>query len=99
MTNDADATIRVSGYLDVPADRLDVVAATLPEHVRLTRAEPGCVEFHAEFDADTPGRIQVRERFVDRAAFEAHQGRTRASDWARVSEGIVRHLRVVENDR
>jgi len=72
-----------------PAD-LALVLAALPEHVRLTRAEPGCLEFRVEQDADAPQVFHVRERFRDQAAFDAHQARARASDWGRLSAHIPR---------
>jgi quinol monooxygenase YgiN len=36
------------------------------------------------------------EEFADRAAFEAHQARTGASDWARETAGITRDYRTWE---
>jgi len=86
--------IRLTGYIDVPADRLDAVSEALVEHLRLTRAEPGCESFDV-----TPaggGRLAVDELFVDRAAFEAHQARSAASEWAQVSAGLERSYRIEE---
>lgn len=71
-----------------------IVRAHLPEHIRLTRAEPGCEMF-----AVTPaGSLvwDVAERFADRAAFDAHQARTRASDWGRATAGIARDFTLRE---
>ena len=67
----------------------DRVRAALPEHIRLTRAEPGCLSFEVTPSAD-PRIWTVAERFVDAAAFEAHQTRSAASPWARETEGIPR---------
>ncbi|PRY26286.1 quinol monooxygenase YgiN [Aliiruegeria haliotis] len=89
--------VSLSGHIDIPADRLQEIAAALPEHIRLTRAEPGCVHFDVTPDADVPGRYIVSERFASRAAFEAHQARTRASDWGRISAGIPRHFEISED--
>jgi len=65
------------------------VRAALPEHVRLTRAEPGCLSFDVT-PTDDPLVWEVAETFIDPAAFEAHQARAGASDWARETAGIER---------
>ncbi|MBZ5734675.1 antibiotic biosynthesis monooxygenase [Nocardioides sp. TRM66260-LWL] len=71
------------------------VARHLPEHVALTRAEPGCREFVVErIGATTSWRVQ--ERFVDRAAFEAHQRRVAASTWGRATAHVERRYTVSE---
>ena len=80
----------LQGHIDVPADRLAAVRAALPEHIRLTRTEPGCLRFDVTELADPPGRFLVDEAFTDAAAFDAHQTRTAASDWARISAGLQR---------
>lgn len=72
-----------------------VVRAHLPEHLRLTRAEPGCLTFEVAA-TDDPLVWQVDERFTGRAAFEAHQARTRASAWGRATAGIRREFTVSE---
>lgn len=78
------------------AAELDLIRRYLPEHIRLTRAEPGCLSF-AVVQSDDPLIWQVAEQFVDRAAFEAHQARTRASAWGRATAGIVREFEVRED--
>ena len=57
----------------------DRVAALLPEHIRLTRSEPGCLRFEVVRSMADPVRFAVYETFTDRQAFDAHQARTRAS--------------------
>ena len=88
--------IRLTGYIHVPANRLDAVTAALPEHIALTRAEPGCLSFEVTPDPDHPGRFSVAELFTDRAAFDAHQARAGASHWAEVTAGIPRHYTIEE---
>ncbi|KIC48687.1 putative quinol monooxygenase [Tateyamaria sp. ANG-S1] len=65
------------------------VRAALPEHMRLTRAEPGCIRFDV-VPTDDPLVWTVSEAFTDQAAFEAHQARAGASDWAQQTAGIAR---------
>ena len=71
------------------------VRAHLPEHVRLTQAEPGCTAFVVQ-PTDDPLIWSLNETFINRAAFEAHQTRTKASLWARETTGIARDFRTWE---
>ncbi len=84
----------LTGHIDVPADRLEQITAALPEHIRLSRAEPGCQRFEVVAHPTIPGRFIVSERFTDRAAFEAHQARTLAWDWGRGDAGLPPHVEV-----
>ncbi|SMP12616.1 putative quinol monooxygenase [Shimia sagamensis] len=86
--------IKLTGYIDVPADRLTTVMEALPLHIALTRAETGCLSFEVTEDPTVQGRFLVAERFTNRASFEAHQTRTKASDWATVTDGIPRHYQI-----
>jgi len=49
--------IRLTGHLDVPADRFAGIRAALPEHIRLTRAEPGCEVFEVTPSPRDPARL------------------------------------------
>lgn len=86
--------VRLTGHIDVPPDRLEAICAALVDHIRLSRAEPGCLSFDVQPCKQVPGRFLVAERFVDAATFEAHQTRTKASDWGRISAGIPRSYSV-----
>ena len=68
------------------------VRTHLPEHLRLTRAEPGCLRFTVE-PTDDPMVWQVEEAFTDAAAFGHHQARSRESRWAAATAGIRRVFR------
>lgn len=72
-----------------------LIRAHLPDHIRLSRAEPGCLTFDVAQIA--PLIWEVRESFTDRAAFDAHQTRTRASDWYRLTAGIARQYQITED--
>jgi quinol monooxygenase YgiN len=69
------------------------VRAHLPDHIRLTRAEPGCLRFDV-VQTDDPLVWQVDETFADRAAFDAHQARTQGSTWAQETAGIARDFHI-----
>jgi quinol monooxygenase YgiN len=88
-------TLRVNGFLigdsQAEADRLQPL---LDEHVRLTRAEPGCLSFEVTRVEDDPARFRLREAFRDRPAFEAHQVRTRASRWFAESQSLRRDFKI-----
>ncbi len=88
--------IQLTGYIDVPADRLDQVSAALPEHIRLTCAETGCISFDVTPSPEVAGRFDVAEVFADRNSFDAHQQRAGATNWAKVTKGITRHYQIVE---
>lgn len=75
------------------ADEAAVVAARLPEHRALSRAEPGCLSFEVRATAD-PLVWSVEERFTDAAAFRTHQQRVVASAWGRATAGMKRRYEV-----
>lgn len=71
-------------------DESDRVAGLLPDHIRLTRTEPGCLVFEVIRSMSDPMRFAVREVFACQADFEAHQARARASLWGTSTKGIPR---------
>lgn len=83
-------TVTLSGYILVPAARLEAIRMALPEHIRRTREEAGCLSFDVVEDPHHPGTFTVAEEFVDANAFRAHQARVRSSDWGEISAGIPR---------
>ncbi|MCF6316491.1 MAG: antibiotic biosynthesis monooxygenase [Marinosulfonomonas sp.] len=88
--------IGLTGYIDVPEDRLEEITAALPDHIRLTRLEAGCVSFNVTPDPDHAGRFNVAEVFANRADFDLHQSRTKSSKWARITQGIPRSYTISE---
>lgn len=90
MADTLDQRVFLTGFIDVPADRLEDVRAALPTHIALTKAEEGCLSFDVVEDQITPGRFTVSEVFVNQHAFDAHQQRTKASEWFLTTQGIPR---------
>ncbi len=88
--------IELKGYIVVPAADLAAVEQALPQHIALTRAEPGNLSFEVTADEQTPRRFNVHETFVDRAAFDAHQARVKESEWGRITQHVERHYEVEE---
>lgn len=80
--------IRLTGTLTCAPVEAATVRDALPEHIRLSRAEPGCLAFDVTETA--PGVFTLAERFTDRAAFDAHQARTRASKWWQATGHMAR---------
>ena len=93
MTKIDAGEVRLSGWL-VCATEAEAggVRAHLPDHLALTRAEPGCLSF--QVTEAGPLTWRVEERFRDGAAFDAHQARTRASAWYAATAGIRRQYQV-----
>lgn len=94
MSESDTLKVFLHGYIDVPNDRLETVKSALPEHVALTRAETGCINFEVVQCDKVHGRFIVSEIFLDQAAFDAHQERTRSSDWFKTTRGIPREYSI-----
>lgn len=63
----------------------------LPQHVTLTRAEPGNLRFDLA-QQDDPMIWRLDEVFADAEAFAAHQTRTKASPWGIASQDLGREF-------
>ena len=70
-----------------------IIAACLPEHIELTRAESGCLSFEVAA-TDDPLTWIVEEHFASEAAFAAHQARVTGSEWGRSTAGIERRYEI-----
>nr|WP_290808537.1 antibiotic biosynthesis monooxygenase [Herbiconiux sp.] len=70
-----------------------IVAAHLPEHIELTRAERGCLSFEVAA-TDDPFVWTVEERFASDDAFATHQARVTGSEWGRSTAGIERQYEI-----
>ena len=75
---------------------LEMVKTYLPEHIRLSRAEPGCLKFEVTQGED-PMVWHLDEAFKDAKAFEAHQTRTKATIWAEKSAHLARDFQRVDH--
>ena len=87
-------TLHLSGKLVCASeDEVETIQKYLPDHIRLTRAEPGCLSFQVEQTSD-PLVWRVEECFIDQDAFALHQARTRASDWWAATAKIKRDYEI-----
>ncbi len=87
----------LKGFILVPERDLYAVTHELINHTRLTKLEPGCLEFRVTQSKSVATRFDVYEEFVDKAAFEAHQQRIKSSTWAEVSANVTRHYQIIES--
>lgn len=91
------ARLRLTGFLRCRTlDEADRIVPYLDDHIRLTRAEPGCLEFEVLRSAADPACFAVSETYVDAAALDAHRARAAGTIWARVTAGIPRDYTVTE---
>ena len=66
--------IIVAGHLRVAASDRERFVTLSAEAVGLARAAPGCRDFAVSADAVDPERVNVFERWEDRAALSAFRG-------------------------
>ena len=94
MSEDINSkTVRLTGRLIcASAAEVEIVRRHLPEHIRLSRVEPGCLSFEV-VQGDDPLVWHLAERFTDKPAFEAHQARTRSSAWHKATAHVRRDYR------
>ena len=62
----------VGGTFEFDADRRDLFLASRSEMMRVSRAEPGCLEYTFAADPLDPGRVVLFERWTDQDALDAH---------------------------
>ncbi len=84
----------LSGYLDVPDGDIATVEAHLPTHIRLSRAEVGCISFNVCLDPQNPNVYLVDEEFATQTAFDAHQARVKSSEWGLATMHLHREYKI-----
>ena len=71
------------------------LAAARADAAQSLANEAGCLQFDVFVDrAAHPTRVMFYEVYADRAAFDAHQTRTRATDWWAATAAIRRDFRI-----
>ncbi|MEO1919544.1 MAG: putative quinol monooxygenase [Paracoccaceae bacterium] len=86
--------VTLSGYLDVPDADIAIVEKHLSIHILLSRAEYGCISFDVRPDPNNSNRYLVDEEFTTQAAFDAHQTRTKASEWGTATAHLHRKFSI-----
>jgi len=63
----------LEGTLVLKQGALEASKALFSDFAKACNLEEGCLEFSFSVDVTNPDLLNLRERFVDVAAFEAHQ--------------------------
>jgi|GEM_PF-198376 len=88
--------VALSGHLTCKdMDQMLLALDLLPNHVNLSRAEPGNLRFDLSQTED-PMIWRLDELFADAEALAAHQARTKDSPWGQRSQAISRAFDRVE---
>src|SRR6476661_7650583 len=62
----------VGGTFEFDPDKRDLFLASRTQMMRVSRAEPGCLEYTFAADPLDPGRVVLYERWTDQDALDAH---------------------------
>jgi len=85
--------VYAKGTIVLPAENADMILTQWDQHVRLSRAENGCVRFDYSVSDDRT-TITLDEKWRDKHAFAAHAARTRLSPWADQSASLTRDIQI-----
>ena len=88
--------VTLKGFILIPESDLELVKTELVNHTRLTLEETGCITFSVIQSPENPLRFDVYEEFLDKASFELHQQRVKASHWGKVTVNVERHYEILE---
>ncbi|WP_217514480.1 putative quinol monooxygenase [Vibrio metschnikovii] len=88
--------VTLKGFILVPESDLELVKNELVNHKRLTLEEIGCITFSVTENSENPLPFDVYEEFTDKAAFEHHQKRVKASNWGKVTVNAERYYEIFE---
>ena len=94
VTEVPNSRVILEGYIVVSDGDLPQVLKELPNHIKLTKEEEGCLSFSVLQRPSEPNAFDVFEEFADRTAFDAHQRRVRRSVWGEVTANVERHYKV-----
>lgn len=86
--------VQLEGYIVVPEADIGRVLMELPNHIRLTLAEKGCMAFAVTRRINEPNYFDVYEVFESEASFEAHQKRVQESAWGEVTKSVERNYSI-----
>ena len=89
--------VTLQGYIVIPDTDLALAQDVLLEHIELTQREHGCLHFTVSQDTENKNRFNVHEKFVNHAAFEAHQTRAKNSRWGHIAANVERYYQISED--
>lgn len=83
--------IHLSGWMALPVSRRNAVLRALPDHIRRSRARPGCLRFDVWLDPVGKRRLLVDEVFISRSELTRHGAGLQRRRWGQVTKGLERH--------
>jgi len=84
----------LEGFIEVPENDLELVRVELPNHIKLTRNENGCMIFDVNQDQENKCRFNVYEEFVNQESFDFHQKRVKLSRWGEITKNVKRNYNI-----
>jgi quinol monooxygenase YgiN len=81
--------ILVTGDIVAKPDTLDEVLTLSLEHVRRSRAEPGCISHAVHRDEENPLRLVFAEQWTDRESLLAHFAVPASRSFAKAVGGLA----------
>jgi quinol monooxygenase YgiN len=88
--------IVVTGSVTARQDSFDDVRTLSLEHVRRSRAEPGCISHAVHVDCENPLRLVFIEQWADRAALAAHFAVPASRDFVRLLQSLAAATTTIE---
>jgi quinol monooxygenase YgiN len=88
--------IVVTGSVTARQDSFDEVRRLSLEHVRRSRAEPGCISHAVHVDCENPLRLVFIEQWADRAALSAHFAVPASRNFVRALQPIAAAAATIE---
>jgi quinol monooxygenase YgiN len=88
--------IVVTGSVTAREDSLDQVRKLSLEHIRRSRAEPGCISHAVHIDCENPLRLVFFEQWADRAALLAHFAVPASRDFVRALQSLADQATTIE---
>jgi len=86
--------IILQGHIIVPEADLTIVKDALANHIKLTKAEPGCLVFNVTVNSLNPNKFDVYEEFCNQECFTHHQRRVKQSVWGQVTQNVERFYQI-----
>lgn len=88
--------IVVTGSVTAREDSFDEMRKLSLEHVRRSRAEPGCISHAVNVDCENPMRLVFFEQWADRAALLAHFAVPASRDFVKSLQSLASAATTIE---
>ncbi|MBS0532290.1 MAG: antibiotic biosynthesis monooxygenase [Proteobacteria bacterium] len=88
--------IVVTGSVVARPETFDDIRRLSLDHVRRSRAEPGCISHAVHIDCENPLRLVFIEQWIDRAALLAHFAVPASRDFVRALHPLAAAAATIE---